>query len=176
MSNFESSMDAALLNGAVGKRSGLIQGRNEGAAIGYHAGWDDGLAEGHQQATHAAQAQLVAMQSQVAALQAELANLRAENKRVRTNWQSDQEFASGLSIVVSAAQSALATATVGQRMEFLTRYVALSRQLREHGAITCNPDSSPRFKADMPSTVAFIRRQLDVTKAPALSASSTPSP
>lgn len=176
MSNFESSMDAALLNGAVGKRAGLIQGRNEGAAIGYHAGWDDGLAEGHQQATHAAQAQLDAMQGQVDALQAELANLRAENKRIRVKWQSDQEFAAGLAIVVSAAQSALATATTAQRLEFLTRYGALSRQMRDHGAITCSPDLSPRFVADMPSTIAFIRRQLDVAKAPAMAASSTPSP
>jgi flagellar biosynthesis/type III secretory pathway protein FliH len=56
MSGFEGSAEAAWLNGAIGKRAGLIQGRNEGAAIGYEAGWDDGVAEGQQQAARAAQA------------------------------------------------------------------------------------------------------------------------
>ena len=92
MTGFEGSAEAAWLNGSIGKRNGLIQGRNEGAAIGYHAGWEDGVAEGQQQAARAAQAQLDAMQAQVEALQAELSSSRAAYQRVHGKWAADKEF------------------------------------------------------------------------------------
>lgn len=176
MSNFETSMDAALLNGAVGKRAGLIQGRNEGAAIGYQAGWNDGVAEGEQQAARAAQAQLDAMQAQVEALQAELSNARAAYQRVHAKWTSDKEFLAGLIVVATAAQEALETATPAQRVEFLTQYARGSKLFKAEGHIACEPAQSPRFRQDMPSTVSFVNRLLNVAKAPALAASSTPSP
>lgn len=176
MSNFETSMDAALLNGAIGKRAGLIQGRNEGAAIGYHAGRDDGLAEGHQQAARAAQAQLDAMQAQVNALQAELSNTRAAYQRVHAKWTADKEFLAGLIVVTTAAQEALETATPAQRMEFLTQYARGTKVFKAEGHIACEPAQSPRFRQDMPSTVSFVNRLLTVAKAPALESNSTPSP
>ena len=102
MSGFESSAEAAWLNGAIGKRAGLIQGRNEGAAIGYEAGWDDGLAEGQQQAARAAQARLDAMQAQIEALQTELSSTRAAYQRVHAKWTADKEFLAGLIVVTTA--------------------------------------------------------------------------
>lgn len=176
MSNFETSMDAALLNGAIGKRNGLIQGRNEGAAIGYHAGWDDGVAEGQQQAARAAQAQLDAMQAQIEALQAELTSTRAAYQRVHAKWTADKEFLAGLIVVATAAQEALATATLAQRVEFVTQYARGSQLFKAQGHIACEPAQSPRFRQDLPATVSFVNQLLNVAKAPALSASSTPSP
>lgn len=176
MSGFEGSADAAWLNGAIGKRAGLIQGRNEGAAIGYEAGWDDGLAEGQQQAARAAQAQLDAMRAQVEALQAELTSTRAAYQRVHAKWTADKEFLAGLIVVATAAQEALATATPTQRVEFLTQYARGTKLFKAEGHITCEPAQSPRFRQDMPATVSFVNHLLNVAKAPALSASSTPSP
>lgn len=176
MSGFEGSAEAAWLNGAIGKRNGLIQGRNEGAAIGYHAGWDDGVAEGQQQATRAAQAQLDAMHAQVAALQAELSSTRAAYQRVNAKWAADKEFLAGLMVVATATQEALKTASLAQNVEFLREYARCSQQFKAEGHITCDPAQSPRFRQDMPSTVSFVNRVLSATKAPALAASSTPSP
>lgn len=171
MSNFETSMDAALLNGAIGKRAGLIQGRNEGAALGYQAGWDDGVAE----ATRAAEAQCDAMQTQLAALQVELANVRAAYQRVHTKWTADNEFLAGLIVVASAAQEALAMATPSQCMEFLTQYANGSKLFKREGHITCEPALSPRFRQDMPSTVRFVNRMLGLAKNPTPDTSSNPS-
>lgn len=176
MSGFEGSAEAAWLNGAIGKRNGLIQGRNEGAAIGYHAGWDDGVAEGQQQAARAAQAQLDAMQAQVEALQAELSSTRAAYQRVHAKWTADKEFLAGLMVVTTAAQEALETATLAQSLEFLNQYARGTTVFKTEGYIACEPAQSPRFRQDMPSTVSFVNRQLNAIKAPALSSSSTPSP
>lgn len=176
MSGFESSAEAAWLNGAIGKRAGLIQGRNEGAAIGYEAGWDDGLAEGQQQTARAAQARLDAMQAQIEALQTELSSTRAAYQRVHAKWTADKEFLAGLIVVTTAAQEALETATPAQRMEFLTQYARGTKLFKAEGHIACEPAQSPRFRQDMPSTVSFVNRLLTVAKAPALASSSTPSP
>ncbi len=176
MSGFEGSAEAAWLNGAIGKRAGLIQGRNEGAAIGYEAGWEDGLAEGQQQAARAAQSRFDAMQAQVEALQAELSSTRAAYQRVNAKWAADKEFLAGLMVVATATQEALKTASLAQNVEFLREYARCSQQFKAEGHITCDPAQSPRFRQDMPSTVSFVNRVLSATKAPALAASSTPSP
>ena len=176
MSGFEGSAEAAWLNGAIGKRAGLIQGRNEGAAIGYEAGWEDGQAEGQQQAARAAQSRLDAMQAQVEALQAELTSTRAAYQRVHAKWTADKEFLAGLIVVATAAQEALATATPAQRMEFLTQYARGTKVFKAEGHIACEPAQSPRFRQDMPATVSFVNHLLNVAKAPDLSANSTPSP